>query len=148
MNHHAILSFILFLFCVVQACLGSPGCMSYNIRGKDHVSRTYATLQHVTDTVDPENPNAGYCKCDCTKHIAKYGKSFPHNQCPVCKHIHIPQTSHILTHAHQEYKNYVREHAQQIEQHPYKKLRKTKKLATAKKSNELFKNLTFNQTEK
>jgi len=147
MNHHAILSFLLFLFCIAHACLGSPGCMSYIILGKDHVSRTYATLQYITDTVDPKNPSAGYCKCDCEQHIAKYGKSLPHNQCPVCKHIHIPQTSYILTNANQEYKKYIREHARELEQQPYHKLHRAKKLACDKKISGIFNNLAFNQTE-
>ena len=147
MNHHAVLSFLLFLFCIAHACLGSPGCMSYKIRGKDHVSRTYATLQHVTDTVDPEDPTAGYCKCDCEKHIATYGSSFPQNRCPVCKHINIPQKTEILTNAYQEYKNYVRRHARKLEQQPYKKLRKPKQVADTKKT-VVFRNLAFNLTEK
>lgn len=120
MNHNAILSILLLLLCICQCCFGAVGCMDNSWHLKK--SYDYKNFHYVTDTVDPDDPNANYCQCPCDQYIAQYGKQVPRGRCPVCKHYRVPLPVIIVNNALEKYKQY-----EGAKNHEFKKVKRSKK---------------------
>ena len=120
MNHNIFVSLFVLLICIVHYCFGDPGCMDNSWHLKQPYD--YKEFHYVTSS------DGGYCKCQCSKHIAQYGKQFPRGRCPVCKHYRVPQPVVIIKNALEAYKKYVRNH-------PEKKCQTHKKQRLFQKSN-------------
>lgn len=69
-----------------------------------HLKESYDSknFHYVTNTVDPDNSQAGHCACPCDKYIAQYGKS-ARGRCPVCGHYRVPQPVVIVQNALEQY---------------------------------------------
>jgi len=131
MNFNAIMSLLVFLTCIFHMCFGEPGCMDNSWHLKQPYD--YKELHYATTS------DGGYCKCPCSQHIAKYGKAFSQNKCPVCMHTRTPQPVIILKNALNEYKNYEQRHGNSLEKTPIHSTKK--RLSNRKKTINLCKNL-------
>lgn len=123
MNHKTIIS-TLFLSCACHCCFGAIGCMEKSWHLKK--AYDYKSFHYVTNTVDPNNPKAGYCQCPCDKYIAQYGKSAPGGRCPVCRHCRVPQPVIIVNNALEQYKKYRKINSANIDAKKDNKNRKLK----------------------
>lgn len=54
---------------------------------------------NLQEKYDPKVFHFVECNCPCVKYMSQCSRPMPHDQCPKCRHLHVPQSQIVVTEA-------------------------------------------------